>query len=111
MSSNIISCASIFPLIYSFVFLSNLEILVDRLSATISVALLVVEKMTKIAQNIPDTNVNKIFRVASKHKQANGSKQAYMQSAAIEQGNQNTTRERWKGQIINDESCSIPDCE
>jgi hypothetical protein len=32
MSSNIISCASIFPLIYSFVFLSNLEILADRLN-------------------------------------------------------------------------------
>ena len=40
MSSNIISCASIFPLIYSFVFLSSLEIIADRLNASISVALI-----------------------------------------------------------------------
>jgi len=40
MSSNIIYCASIFPLIYSFVFLSSLETLADRLNASISVALI-----------------------------------------------------------------------
>jgi hypothetical protein len=34
MSSNIIACASIFPLIYSFIFLSSLEILADRLNAS-----------------------------------------------------------------------------
>jgi hypothetical protein len=39
MSPNIISRASIFPLIYSFVFLSSLEIFADRLNAPISVAL------------------------------------------------------------------------
>ena len=37
MSSNIISCESIFPLIYSFVSLSSVEILVDRLNSSISV--------------------------------------------------------------------------
>jgi len=39
ISSNIISCASIFPLIYSFVFLYSLDILAHRLNAPISVAL------------------------------------------------------------------------
>jgi hypothetical protein len=40
MSSNIKLCASIFPLIYTFVFLSSLEILADRLIASIAVALI-----------------------------------------------------------------------
>ena len=35
MSSNIVSCASIFSLIYAFVFLSSLEILVDRLNSSL----------------------------------------------------------------------------
>jgi len=34
MSSNVISCVSIFPLIYSFIFQSSLEILADRLNIT-----------------------------------------------------------------------------
>jgi hypothetical protein len=37
---NIVSCASIFLLIYSFVFLSSLEILADRLNASNSDALI-----------------------------------------------------------------------
>jgi len=40
MSSNIISCASIFLLIYSFVFLSSLDTLADLLNASIPVALI-----------------------------------------------------------------------
>jgi hypothetical protein len=57
-------------------------------------------------------NVNKILRVASKvNKQMQTNKQTYMQSTALGQGNQSTTRERWESQIINDESCSIPDYE
>ena len=43
ISSNIVSGASIFSLIYSFVFLSSLEILVDRLNASISVAMINIE--------------------------------------------------------------------
>ena len=39
ISSHIISCSLIFSLTYTFVFLSSLEILADRLYATISVAL------------------------------------------------------------------------
>jgi hypothetical protein len=50
MSSNIVSCASIFPLIYSFVFLSNLEILAGRLNVSISVALiLLIVRTVKVA--------------------------------------------------------------
>ena len=40
MSYTIISCEFIFPLIYSFIFLSSLEILADRLNSSISVALI-----------------------------------------------------------------------
>ena len=40
ISSNIVSGASIFSLIYTFVFLSSLEILADRLNASISAALI-----------------------------------------------------------------------
>jgi len=40
ISSNIVFCAFIFSLIYSFVFLSSLEILADRLNVSISVALI-----------------------------------------------------------------------
>jgi len=40
VSSNIVSCAFIFSLIYSFVLLSSLEIIADRLNAPISVALI-----------------------------------------------------------------------
>jgi len=48
MSSSIISCASISFLIYSFVFLSSLKILADRLNASILVALIVVMQINTI---------------------------------------------------------------
>ena len=40
ISSNIVSCLFIFSLIYSFVFLSSLEILADRLNASMSAELI-----------------------------------------------------------------------
>jgi hypothetical protein len=72
MSSNIISCVSIFPLIYSFVFLSSVEILADRLHAFIrqyhctnTLGILCIMGLSD-TEGPPDTNITLVARISQK---------------------------------------------
>jgi hypothetical protein len=65
MSSNIISCKSIFPLIYSFVFLFSLEILADRHNASSSVIAVIYQKQNRFENRkyrISKVNVLKMVK-------------------------------------------------